>query len=531
MSLVPSTEIPLRSIMHVVCKWHTLIIGTFFLIVTVVTAYTLWITPLYEATAQILVKVGRENLYTPTTLTKDAAEPRFYSENQEAQTNSEVEILKSRILAKNVINTLGLDKIYPLLANSSKNVDKNVSFTSDTAVSKSPSTLDTAVAIFQSNLRIEGIKKTNVIQLTFLHMDREMASKALDTLLAQYMDLHLRIHRNAQSVQFFKDQTRTQLDDLQAAQNALSEFKREHGITSSPTELLNQLLIEESALRSALNQTLSEEAETEGRVNKLRTQIEGIPKTVTLDQEESDNGQTISNLQTKLTDLEAKNTDLLSRYTDDNLLVQNNIKDILEIKAKIAQQEGKKYSRVHSGLNNLYQHSMQELLANEANYQALKAKRQAQSQQLLSYQQMINNLDESELEYNRLKQKVDIAKKGYNTLLVQHDESKMSQAMDMERITNLNILDPAHSSLMPVKPKKALNIVLGIFLGGISSFAIAFILQYFNKTLETPEDVETHLGLKVLSSVPDISESIKQPVKQGASMEPAYMNWLWKLWQ
>jgi len=81
----------------------------------------------------------------------------------------------------------------------------------------------------------------------------------------------------------------------------------------------------------------------------------------------------------------------------------------------------------------------------------------------------------------------------------------------MERITNLSVLDPAHSSIKPVKPKILLNIVLSIFLGGIGSLATAFVLQYFNKTFETPEDVEMYLGLKVLASIPDFDEFKENP--------------------
>jgi polysaccharide biosynthesis protein PslE len=523
MNTPTAIEIPIRNILHILCKRHRLIFGLFLSAVIVTALYSFLSTPVYEATAQILVKVGRENLYTPpASLSKESYEPKYFSENQEAQTNSEVEILKSRVLAKNIITFIGIENIYPKLVKSTR---KSVADLSSSETQSAAVAMDRAVDLFQKSLQVESIKKTNVIQLTFLHSNREMATQALDTLLSKYMDLHLQIHRNAQSTKFFEDQLQTQSNELQETQGKLSAFKKEHGITSSPAELLNQMLKEESELRIALNHTLSEEAETEGRLNKLRAQIGSIPKNVILDHEEADNAQTISNLQSKLAELEAKQTDLLSKYTDDNMLVQNNTKDLGDMRAKIAQQEHKKYSRVHSGLNALYQQRMEELLRNEANYQALKTKKESQAQQLSNYQKIIDDLDVSEMDYNQLKKKVDIAKNGYNTLLVQFDESRMSIAMDLERITNLTILDPAHSSFNQVKPKVLLNIVLSIFLGGIGSLAIAFVLQNFNKTFETPEDVEMYLGLKVLASVPDFDGFKKAPLVEHASVK-----WVRKLW-
>lgn len=481
-TLQDNTEIPIRYFLHTLCKRYKLILTLFLSTVTIVAISTFLSTPVYEATAQILVKVGRENLFTPpATLSKEVSEPKFFGDNQEAQTNSEVEILKSSILAKNIINFIGVKNIYPKILSDQHKF--NISKFSDAASSEMASSAasDQTVALFQKNLHIESIKKTNVIQLTFLHNDREMASKALDTLLGKYMALHLQIHRNAQNSKFFEDRLKTQLDELQEAQEKLSAFKREHAITSSPSEMMEQMMKVEGELEVALNHTLSEEAETEGRLKMLRTQItsldfrskqnlsmnkqigqiENMPKTATLDNEETDTPGVIGI---------------------------------------------KKFSRVNSGLNTLYQQRMNDLLTSEANYLALKSKKDAQAQQLANYKKIIVESSSSEMDYLQLERKVDIAKKGYNTLLVQNGESRMSNAMDLEGITNVTILDPAHSSIKPVKPNVLLNIALAIFLGGVGSLVAAFALQFFGRAFETPEDVEKYFGLKVLASIPDFDD-------------------------
>jgi uncharacterized protein involved in exopolysaccharide biosynthesis len=305
-----------------------------------------------------------------------------------------------------------------------------------------------------------------------------MVSKALDTLLSKYMSLHLQIHRNSQSSKYFDDQLKTQLDELQEAQEKLSSFKKGHGITSSPSKMMEQMMEVEAELQVALNQTLSQEAETSGRLKMLRTQITSLdfrskqklnmnsqaedrPKTKTLDNEETD------------------------------------IPEAASIK---------KFSRVNSSLNALYQQRMNDLLTSEANYLALKSKKDALTQQLANYKKIIAESSSSEMEYLQLERKVDIAEKGYITLLIQNGESRMSNAMDLEGITNVTVLDPAHSSIKPVKPKILLNIALSIFLGGAGSLAAAFALQFFGRTFETSEEVEKSLGLKVLTSIPDFND-------------------------
>jgi len=53
-----------------------------------------------------------------------------------------------------------------------------------------------------------------------------------------------------------------------------------------------------------------------------------------------------------------------------------------------------------------------------------------------------------------------------------------------------------------VKPKKALNIVLGIIPGAVSGLGLVFFGEYTNQGLSTPESAERRLGLPVLASVP-----------------------------
>lgn len=490
-------------------------------IVSIVAIATLLAEPVYEANAQVLVKVGRENLYTPTTVTKVAAEPKFFSDNQEAQTNSEAEILKSRILAINVIMDIGIANIYPKLVNGEKKSESKSYPTAISAAKKffgipvravrignsklekqdKGALLDTAVDLFQKSVHIEGIKKTNVIHIVFQHTDRKMAVKALDLLLNKYLDLHLQIYKKSQSIGFFQDQSLAKAEEVQNLENALTVFKQKHSIYTSPEERLDHLIKEESELRNVFNKTVSEMGEVEGRLKKLRPQIAKIPNVVMLEHEEADNPPGI--LQNRLTELEAKRSDLLSRYQADNILIQINEKDILEVLSRLEEQERKKIVRERSGLNNLHQKIQEELLQNEATYQALNRKKDIIEQQLESYQRKIKATDANVVEYNQLLQRLEIARKGYISLLTEFEESRISQAMDLERITNLSILDPAHAAPRPVKPKKMLNLVLSLFLGSLASLGAAFLLEYLNKTYENPEDIEGELGVPVLVSIPD----------------------------
>ena len=92
-----------RDFLHVIFKRKKQILLFFAVTVCTVGVGTFVMKPVYEAKAQILVKMGRENLYIPPNSTNS----QIINVNRENQLNSEIELLKSQTLAENVIKSLG----------------------------------------------------------------------------------------------------------------------------------------------------------------------------------------------------------------------------------------------------------------------------------------------------------------------------------------------------------------------------------------------------------------------------------------
>jgi capsular polysaccharide biosynthesis protein len=88
-------------------------------------------------------------------------------------------------------------------------------------------------------------------------------------------------------------------------------------------------------------------------------------------------------------------------------------------------------------------------------------------------------------------------------------QEKLTEAQIMKSInlgeTTLLIVAPALEPTDPVKPNKKLNIAIAFVLGLMVAVALAFILEHLDNTLKEPEDVEKHLGLPVLGSIPELS--------------------------
>jgi uncharacterized protein involved in exopolysaccharide biosynthesis len=466
-----------RDFLHVIFKRKYQILLFFVVTVCTVVIGTFVMKPTYEAKAQILVKMGRENLYVPPNSTNS----QMINFNRDNQINSEIELLKGQFLAEKVITSLGSETIYEGLDH------------------------EQAVLTFQKSLSVEGIKKSDVIEVSFRHNDPKMAAKIVNTLANAYLDEHLLVHKNPQSYNFFEDQSQVLKTKLEQAEAALETVKKQNSITALDEQ--QKLLLEQiAALNVELNRTLSQEAETGNRILQIRQQFDKTPETVSQGEEVDHNPFMISNLESMLVELQLKEKKLLIKYTPESRLVTNVKEEIQMVKERLAQNETKQYGKSRVGLNTTYQRLQKELFRNQAESKALSAKRETQKAQLSDYQGKLEQLNQMAVQLNQLKQSVDVNRQNYRLYLAKFEESRISDAMDNKKMANVSLMQSAFAPFKPVSPKKLLNIVLAIFLGGFGGLGLAFFGEFLDDSLEKPEDVEKTLQLPVLASIPELTK-------------------------
>jgi len=154
---------------------HRIKVGGFFLASVLIAAVgSFLLPPTYEARSSLTVKTGREYV-TP----RDSGDAGALMLIQlEEVVNSEVRILSSRELIEKVLATMKVETVYPELA----------------APPLSTTTpLQAAALAFKKNLTVEGVKKSNVIEVAFRHKDPRVAARAVNLLVDGYREKHLRV--------------------------------------------------------------------------------------------------------------------------------------------------------------------------------------------------------------------------------------------------------------------------------------------------------------------------------------------------
>lgn len=92
-------------------------------------------------------------------------------------------------------------------------------------------------------------------------------------------------------------------------------------------------------------------------------------------------------------------------------------------------------------------------------------------------------------------------------------EGKYQEALinERSRLGNAFIIEPGTYQEGPVGPNRGRIILAGVIIGMILAFGVAFGIEYFDKTLKTPEEIE-QMGIPILSWIPSFEFSADKGV-------------------
>lgn len=129
----------------------------------------------------------------------------------------------------------------------------------------------------------------------------------------------------------------------------------------------------------------------------------------------------------------------------------------------------------------------------------LAAKYTAQHPELISVQNQLNAVNEQiNTETRRLVQSIKIELSGQFSG------------------NNIRIVDPAVTPDKPVRPRKLINLAIGLLAGGILGLGLVFVLEFLDQSVKSSEDLEEKLHLPFLGFVP--YEKTKKKESEYATM-------------
>lgn len=487
-----------REFLTVIFARKLLLIAIFIAIVTTGMAVTLMMEPTYESSMKILVTRDRID----PQVSVGEGRPDLRAEISDEDFNSEMEILQSRQVLEAVINELNLAQA----------TDKQPSgmiagwragaagFYRSLHKQAEPPPMERALNKISSNLEVVSVKKSRIIKVTYRDADPERAAQILNTLYRKYADHHLELHQNSQAAQVFGEQTKELGQKLNDATNALKQFDSKHGVLSVAAQ--KDLLMQQFyTMQSQANAARTEVLETEKRIAELKAQLATQPERIQT--ETRTRVETQGRLKEEVAKLELQRTEVRQKYQADQRPVLDVEQRLAQAKELLVREEQAPSQERAFALNETHRRLMNDLLSAQANLTALTEREKNLSSLTAQYQARMIELDQKGFEKSDLELARKATEEDYMVYRKKAQEAEIVNALNREKIVNVNLADAAGVNYKPVSPKLMTNLMVFIIIGLIAALVGALLAEHISPVVRGENSVRRQLGLEVLATIPE----------------------------
>ena len=448
----------------IILKKHQWLVLSFLLtVVTVVTIATFKMKPVYVAAAR--VEVDREAQSIQPFPDSNSYDDYVDSENYiETQTK----ILQSETLALQTIKSMDLGRYPEFGGRPNTFIIPHAGVTS-----QRPAIL----GAFLGSLSIQRIKDSRLIEVRFEGQDPQLAAQIVNGHLQNYIEANFR----------------SKYDATQQASNWLSAELEELRIKVEKSEAAKIAYERENQIwtidekQNITTQKLSDinKALTDAQTDLVQKQaLYQIAKGGDVDQlPDVRNNAYLSELLKRQADLGEQYVDASAQFGPNYPKVQRITREKKEVDDAIARAK----QNVEASIETDYKTSKERVGLLSAALETQKGDANDMSEKLVQYHILEHDAESNKQLYDGLEQKLK--------------EAGITAGL---RSSNIRIVDPALVPSYPARPQKAKNILLAFLIGLVGGVGLAFLREYLDNTVKSPDDVERLAGLPSLAVVPSL---------------------------
>lgn len=369
--------------------------------------------------------------------------------------------------------------------------------------------LDKSAEELQENVSSSQIKNTYLVLLRAKSQSPELAARIANTLAREYINYSLTTIREAArgSKEFIESQIEIFGEELSNAEEELRQYKEKIGI----------FLLDESAkeIITASAEFEVEKARALVELNEIESTIQNLEEELAEDEASYgaykkmasypsiSNSPLIVTLKKKLEGLEIQRQEILKDETK-----KAELQDI-EKRITAAENELEEATRkiVLAGppvQDPVLMSIITNIINSETRAIAAQSRIAALDQIIARQNAKLNKLPEAEVNLAQLTRQKMANEEIYTMLLGQLEESKIAEAM---QISEARIIDIATIPDKPVQPKPKQYTILGFILGLCIGVGGAFLLENLDTTLKSSKEIEELTGLSVLATIPLVKEN------------------------
>ena len=455
--LEPVRETHLKDYYRVLRKHRYLVVGLFLLSVFSVAVWSFVQTPIYQASATVLIEPEPPRVLNIQEVTPIGSPTQEYYRTQ-------YELMTSRPIVEKVIDNLNLKTRIPELER-----------------------MADPVRSLQASISVEPRRNTRLVAVKFEHASPGLAAEVANALARQYVKHNLDIKlRGAQEAMAWLNEQMTSLRvKVQESSVALQNYRVKAGIMG----LQEQRQITAQKIMDFNKQYLEAQAQrlsVEAKMTELQriTADRGGAQTIFTVAD----SPLIQKLKQEASELEVSRAKLSKTYKEKH-------PEILKVDAQIQQVS----QRIDAEIKNM-------MRAVQTEFRVARAREETLLGNVNRLRTEAQELNEKEIQYLNLQRDADSNQQLYEAVLKRLKETGITGGLETN---NVSVIEEATPPRIPIRPRKSVNLVISIVVGLLVGVGTALTLEYFDTTVKTPDDVERYLGLPVIGIVPQFV--VKRP--------------------
>ncbi|MGB9599093.1 MAG: GumC family protein, partial [Myxococcota bacterium] len=449
----------LRELWIVILKRRWAITIFFLVAMTVVMIYTLKQQKIYQATASIVIEPQAPEVLSGVREVVDLGTGGYWTNKEFYET--QYNIIKSRAIAKRVIDKLGLDKDAHFLG-----LDRIKDPLKREQVAKKVD----PVKILISKITVEPVKNSRMVYIKVEDSNPEFAALLANSIASAYMEANLdtKLDATRSAGDWLSDQLQDLKEKVEKSESALHNFKKEHNILSVSLED-NQ---------NMLSQRLRSLSESLNRMEVQKIELKSMRDIVVKVRDDPSRIETI--------DIVNQNA-LIQKLKEEYIKTRSTFLDIAEKYGEKHQkyQVAKKQldlveANIKQEMNNIIESFENKYNATVSAINELKKAIEETKQQAM-------DLNKLEVDYIKLKREAENNLNLYQIVLKRQKETDLTGLL---KANNVRKLDSALVPTVPIKPRLNINLLIGTLIGVFGGIALAFFLERVDNTIKTQEDIE-----------------------------------------
>lgn len=488
---IEEEAIDLKQIVRTLQKRWKVVVGVPILVLIVTLGYLRTAPRIYEATSIIQVQPSQQ-IAPSGLLLPNTRQP------QQIDLKTIERLVTTRLTAQEAVRILKSRRLRALerLVYSNSTVKGALRIARD-EVSDQSKLEDLAVEAIIKSTKTKSIEP-DLVEIRVRNPDPELSALVANSVAEAMIQRFIREAQRdvSQERRYIEKSLKTLESQLRDLEARIAQEKKRLGIIDIPEEtksLLTALRTYELELHDAQAQRDAAAAEAE----RLRQQVEKEQPLVSVDVLKED--PILKQMREQLATLELERARLLAIFTPEHPEVQQVEERINALRDALGKQARQLVKEREVAPNPAYQLLYQQLMTAEANLFASEARLRALNRYLPELRKRMESLPENQRLLGALLRKAQATEQVYTNLLLRLEEARIRE---VTKTGDLVIADLATPPSEPVSPRRLLSLAIALVLGIMLGVVTALILEGFDETVATAEELQERLGIPVLASIP-----------------------------